>query len=120
MAVQKIQAMNISRRQLLAEHVLLADNFFKRLRGLLFTDSLPIGQGLLITPCNSIHAIGMTYTIDAIFLNKENLVIATLANLKPWHLSSIYWQARTCLELPAGTIANSGTMPGDQLQFTDY
>ncbi len=115
----KIQAVNISRNSSLAEHVMLADNFFKRLRGLLLTSSLPIGQGLLIKPCNSIHAFGMNYAIDAIFLNKENLVVATLSNLKPWQVSPIYWQASSCLELPAGTIANSGTLAGDQLQFSN-
>jgi uncharacterized membrane protein (UPF0127 family) len=118
--VQKVQATNISRNQLLAEHVLLANHFFKRLRGLLFTNSLPGGQGLLIKPCNSIHMIGMTYNIDAIFINKENIVIATLSNLKPWQISSIYWQANACLELPAGTIIKSGTILTDQLQFSDY
>ena len=118
--VKKVHATNISRNQLIAEHVRLADNFFKRLRGLLFTSSLPIGQGLLLKPCNSIHAIGMNYAIDAIFLDKENIVIAILSNLKPWQVSSIYWQAHACLELPAGSIAKSGTVPGDQLQFTNY
>jgi uncharacterized protein len=115
-----IQAINIDRDQVLAEHVLLANNFLKRLRGLLFTNSLPDNQGLLLRPCNSIHSIGMNYAIDAIFLNKDNSVIATLSDLKPYRLSAIYQRAVSCLELPAGTIAKSNTQIGDQLQFTDY
>ncbi len=117
MAPQKFKATNISRNQVLAEHVKLADSFFKRLRGLLFTLSLPDGEGLLLKPCNSIHCIGMAYTIDAIFLDKENIVIAALSDLKPWQVSAVYWQANSCLELAAGTISRSKTSTGDQLQF---
>jgi uncharacterized membrane protein (UPF0127 family) len=116
-SASQLKVLNINRNQLLADQVKLANTFFKRLRGLLFTKSLPNGEALLIQPCNSIHAFGMAYSIDALFLDKENIVIATLSNLKPGQLSQLYWQARSCLELPAGTIAQSGTAIGDHLQF---
>lgn len=119
MSKQKLPAINNSRNQILANQVSIADNFFTRLRGLLFTKSLPEGNGLLIKPCNSIHMFGMAYAIDAIFLSKDNIVVDTLSDLQPGKLSRIYWEAESCLELPTGTVMKTGTQTGDQLQFAD-
>lgn len=112
-----MKVINITRSELLAERVKLANNFFTRLQGLLFSSSLPTGQGLLLTPCKSIHSIGMIYPIDAIFLNEELRVVAVEQNFQPWQMSPVHWQARSCLELPAGTIAKTGTVSGDQLSL---
>lgn len=115
-----VKAINITRNQVLAEQVKLAKTFFMRLRGLLFTECLPVGHGLLIQPCNSIHALGMVYSIDAIFLDKENKVVGTLSNFQPWQVSSIYFKAASCLELPSSTIIKSGTTLGDHLEFSSF
>ncbi len=112
-----LKAINTSRSQVLAERVKLADNFFTRLQGLLCTPALPPGQGLLLLPCNSIHSIGMTYAIDAIFLDEQNSVVGLIKNFKPGRLSTIYPRAHSCLELPAGSIAASGTSIDDKLEF---
>jgi len=68
-------------------------------------------------PCQSIHSIGMNYAIDAIFLDEELIVVAVEHNFPPWQMSSIHWQARSCLELPAGTIVKTATVCGDQLSL---
>lgn len=101
----------------MAEQVRLANNFFLRLRGLLFTKSLPSGKGLLISPCKSIHSIGMSYAIDAVFLDSTNNVVGVISDFKPGQISAIYWKAVNCLELPAGTIAQSSTVIGDKIDF---
>lgn len=115
---KRLKATNLTRNIVLAEEVKLANNFFTRLRGLLFTDSLANGHGLLIKPCNSIHAIGMTYAIDALFLDKENTVVGILPDFQPWKVSAIFFRAHSCLELPANTINKSGTTLGDRLEFS--
>ena len=50
-----------------------ARGYFARLRGLLGR-SLQEDGGLLLTPCNAIHTIGMGYPIDALYLNRNNFV----------------------------------------------
>ena len=50
---------NESRGILLAEKLMVADTFWKRLRGLLGTREWPEGNALLINPCNSVHMFGM-------------------------------------------------------------
>jgi uncharacterized membrane protein (UPF0127 family) len=112
-----LKATNITRNQVLAERMKLANNFFSRLRGLLLTPSLPAGHALLIEPCQSIHSLGMSYAIDVIFLDKQKMVVELLHTFAPWRVSAIYRRAHSCLELPPGTIAKSGTTLGDQLVF---
>lgn len=84
-----------------------------RMKGLLFTDRLPEGEGLLIQPCNSIHMIGMRYAIDAVFMDKKGVVVGVLENFAPGRVSSIFFGALSCLELPAGTVEKTGTTIGD-------
>lgn len=114
-----LKATNITRNQLLAEHIKLANTFVSRLQGLLLTASLPAGHGLLLVPCQSIHSLGMTYAIDAIFLNKQGIVVGLLNTFAPWRLSAIYREAHSCLELSPNTIIKSSTTIGDQLSFQD-
>ena len=113
------KAINTTRHNTLAAQVKLADQFLSRLQGLLGTTSLPAGQGLLLLPCNSIHSIGMAYSIDAIFLDKENTVVNLLSDFKPLRISAVYHKAHSCLELPSGTIINTSTAIGDKLVFEE-
>ncbi len=56
----------------------------------------------------------MSYSIDAIFLDKQNIVVGLLHTFAPGKISSIY-KAHSCLELPPGTIRATNTTIGDQL-----
>lgn len=113
-----LRIINETRHQVLAKQIRKADNLFTRLRGLLFSPPLEADQSMLLTPCNAIHCIGMTYPIDAIFIDKNFVVVGLAANLKPMQFSAIYLRAHNCLELPAGVINKTGTQIGDQLVQT--
>lgn len=102
----------------IAEPLRMADNFFTRAKGLLGTKSLPEGHGLLIRPCNSVHMLGMSYAIDVVFLSKTLEVLRVIPELKPWRLSPVVKGAHQVLELPQGTIARLGLVPGDKLVVT--
>lgn len=95
----------------------MARSFFTRLKGLLGTDSLPEGQGLWLEPCASIHMFGMKYAIDAVFVDKKNVVVGLVENIPPGALSKTYKGARSCLELRPGVIVASGTAIGDELDL---
>lgn len=101
----------------MAEDVLIAGSFFKRIKGLLGRRNLDKGQALIITPCNSIHTVFMRFPIDVLFVDKTNKVIQALPDVKPFKFTGIYFQANEVIELPCETIKNSLTSIGDQLSF---
>ena len=99
----------------LASEVTIADRFHTRLMGLLGTKSLPQGRGLYLDPCNQIHMFGMTYAIDAVFIDRHHEVVGLVEAIAPGSLSPQFPKAVGCLELPAGTISSTGTQLGDKL-----
>lgn len=107
---------NATRNAVLSTRTRVADTMATRLVGLLTTKSLGEGEGLWIEPCNSIHTWFMKFTIDAVFLDKQNNVVKVCSRMKPWKLTSIARKARGVLELPEGVIEKTGTQVGDHVQ----
>jgi hypothetical protein len=58
----------------------------------------------------------MRYAIDAVFVGKDGRVTKVVPNLEPWRV--VWWArgARDCLELPAGTAADTRIHVGDELR----
>lgn len=111
-----MRIINITRQQVLGDTIKQAISFFRRLVGLLATASLPRGAGLLIKPCSSVHTFGMRYSIDVIFVDKTDSVIAAVVGLKPGRLA-MQRGADYVIELPAGTIVATGTQIGDTVEL---
>jgi uncharacterized membrane protein (UPF0127 family) len=108
---------NLTRNTVLADRAERADSFLRRFQGLMGVTALPLGEGLQIEPCTSIHTFFMRIPIDALFLDRQLRVVDVCHALPPWRTSRVYFGARSVLELPAGTAAASGTQPGDTLAF---
>lgn len=108
---------NETRGTVLATAAHVADNAISRVVGLLRHDHLDAGDGLLITPCNSIHSFFMRFRFDAIFLTRDGEVVHQIENMAPWGISKIAFRAHSVLELPAGVIAQTGTQIGDKLKL---
>ena len=113
----RYRVMNLTRNTPLADQAARADTFMERFKGLMGVTDLPLGQGLHIAPCNSIHTFFMKIPIDAVFLNAGNEVVDVCHALPPWRMSKVYFGAKSVLELPAGTASASQTKAGDQLSF---
>jgi uncharacterized membrane protein (UPF0127 family) len=96
------------------EHCLLAETMFTRLRGLLGRKGLAEGEGLLLRPASSIHTAFMRFTIDAVFIDRENRIVKVAAELRPWRMAACRG-SRAVLELPAGDAARRGMRPGVSL-----
>jgi len=111
-----VEIINVSKNATLARSARAADNFFARLRGLLGTDSLPAGTGLVIEPCNSVHTFGMNYPIDVVFADGQNRVLKAVTGLRP-RRAAVCRASRYAVELPAGTVARTGTAAGDYLNI---
>jgi uncharacterized membrane protein (UPF0127 family) len=107
---------NETRKTVLATGAGVADNSASRRTGLLKHQRLDSGEGLWIVPCEAVHSFFMKFAIDVIFLDRGKRVRKVTRNLAPWRMSGCL-SAHSVLELPAGTAAATGTVPGDQLRF---
>jgi hypothetical protein len=116
-SLQLMKAINIRTHKELATNVIVADNLFTRMKGLLGKKELPFGEALWIKPCFSVHTFFMKFPIDVIFLNKKNQVIAAVSNLTPNRMTRLYPQSFSVLELPSGTIVASNTEVGDEIKI---
>jgi uncharacterized membrane protein (UPF0127 family) len=113
-------AFNRTRTTYLATDLLIARTHWSRFRGLMATDSsqFPRGQGLWINPSHGIHTFAMRFAIDAIYLDRERIVIHIEEDLKPWRMAPVRIQAASVLELPTGTVRESLTVVGDQVDIS--
>lgn len=94
----------------------LADNFFGRLRGLMFRRRLNSGRGLLLAPCNSVHMLFMRFAIDVVYLDTELRIKKIVRNLTPWLGMSICLGAWGALELPSGEADRLNLAVGQKFQ----
>jgi len=81
--------------------VCFADNMFTRLRGLLFTPEEEL-TGMFLADCNSVHTIGMRYSIDIIFLNRSNTIVKIIKDAQPYRLFFGTNETTHTLELGSG------------------
>ncbi len=100
----------------MAERAVRADGFVSRAVGLLGRKDLPVGEGLWIEPCAQIHTFFMSFSIDAVFLDRGLKVVRVLENLPPWRVSPWITGARSVLELPARAAAGKVAV-GDVLEM---
>lgn len=80
-------------RALLASNLFTADGLVSRTKGLLGRKSLPLGEGLWIKRCNSIHTLFMRFAIDAVFVDDNLKVVSIYRNLKPWRITRLHFRA---------------------------
>ena len=106
----------MTRDVVLADAAEVADTSAKRRTGLLKHTHLAPGDGLWIIPCESVHSFFMKITIDVIYLDRKHRVKKIRPEMVPWRVSACL-TAHSVLELPAGTIARTGTQAGDQLEI---
>ena len=116
-AEEKFTAVNTTKRVALATDLEVATSFSARSRGLLGRTGLEPGSGILIDPCPSVHTWFMRFTIDVLFLDGENRVVGLARGLKPFRMAGA-WRATKTIELPAGTIAATGTAVGDSVEIS--
>jgi uncharacterized protein len=110
---------NQTRGRVLADRADIADTSAKRRTGLLKHAGLEPGEGLWIVPCEGVHTFAMKFPIDVVFLNKKKKVLKTRPGMGKRRIA-LSLLAHSVLELPAGKLAETGTVKGDQLEFEKY
>lgn len=94
----------------------IADNFFGRLRGLMFRQRLDSGRGLLLAPCNSVHMLFMRFAIDVVYLDADLCIKKIVRNLTPWLGMSVCLGAWGALELSRGEADRLNLAVGQKFQ----
>lgn len=116
----RLRAKTVVRADELAvcERCLVADTPLSRLRGLLGRSRLASGEGLLIRPTSAIHTCFMRFPIDAVFLDRDLVVVKVVSDLRPWRFAARRG-AKAVLELAAGESARRGIHAGERLLLAD-
>lgn len=111
---------NRTKETFLAYRVKIGDSMLARLVGLLGKRSLAPDSGLWIVPSSGVHTLGMLFTIDVVFLDRNLRVVGLRELLRPFSITSLNLQAESVLELPAHSIFKSRTEVGDQLVVSSH
>jgi uncharacterized membrane protein (UPF0127 family) len=118
-------ARNLDRDTVLASRLETAGSLWGKFMGLMGRPSLPAGDGLWLPASNGIHMMFMRFPIDAVFVSKADpsgarVVRSVHPSLAAWTgLVPLVRGADGVLELPAGTIAATGTAVGDRLEIVE-
>lgn len=110
-----MHAYNTTRQQPLMDNGKIANALLTRMKGLLGHPELLPGQGLIIDPCNSIHTFFMQYPIDVVFVAESGTVVGLAPERPPNRVGPVVLDARFVIELPPGTIDETGTQIGDEI-----
>ena len=113
--MRRLVARNASLNRVIADRVGVAATRAARAVGLLSRTGLEPGEALWIVPSRGVHTCGMRFAIDVVALDQAGKVIDCVSNLKPWRLRLPRRGTAGVLELPAGTLAASGTAVGHQV-----
>jgi len=115
--MKRVQVRNRTRATVVARNAEVADGWFARLRGLIGRRELADGDGMVITPCSSIHTFFMAFPIDVLFVDRHHRVVKAVPAVPPWRVGPVARGARYVVELPPGTLLATRTTEGDELEW---
>jgi len=101
------------------KRLLICDSWGTRLKGLLGRTSLEPGEGVWISPCNSIHTFFMMMSIDVVFLDENLHIVKLIRNMTPFRICLPVKHAASVLEGPVGMIQKCELKKGTRLEFRD-
>jgi len=102
----------------LAVNVVRADRWLSRVVGLMFRSRLEPGEALWIPRCSAVHTCFMRFRIDLVFLDESLRVTRIAESVGPFRARYGGRQARSVLELAAGTASRLGLRAGDRVSVT--
>ena len=91
----------------------IADNYFKRLIGLMFKKDIDYGLLIILKYGSSIHTCFMRFAIDIYFLD-DNKIVFDKVTLKPWKYYKTSKKAKYVFEVKENSIELN---IGDKLDF---
>lgn len=113
------RVVNRTRGTTVAERAHWARTFRSRLLGLMGRAGLPAGEALIFAPCRGVHTHFMRFPIDLLFVESigegAGRVVKLRERMVPFRTDLA--SSDLLLELPAGTIARTGTVVADELDW---
>ncbi|MGI4994199.1 DUF192 domain-containing protein [Halobacteriovorax sp. GFR7] len=100
----------------ICKQAIVADSFYKKLKGLMFSESMDGFDGMIFYGTNAIHTCFMNYKIDVVFFNSKNEIKKIYRGLKPWRHTQIVFSASRVLELADGQLPQE-IKEGDTLEL---
>ena len=99
-------------------NIMVADSFFSRFMGLMGKTPKQIEDmgGLLIKPCSQIHMFFMKTPIDAVYLNKDYVIIKIDSKIPTGICCRKIKGSKSVLELPSGAALKLGLKKNEQLE----
>ncbi len=108
---------NVSADTILSESVNRAATLWQRTIGFLLTPSIRADSGMWFEGCRAIHTVGMRSSIDVIFLDREQRVIALEAGVRPNRPSVSRRRGVTIVEFGPGFLDRHAIAVGDLLEL---
>lgn len=115
--MEHMRIVNLTRGTLLGTRIELADSWWGRFRGFAGRGQPRKGEGILLVPCSAVHTFGMKFDLDLVFLGTSGQVLAVVEGIAPRRTSGRVPGSRYVLEVPAGTIRDTGTTVGDTFSW---
>ena len=110
---------NITKNRILVANSMACDDVFSKLVGLMFSKKQK--KGLILKFGNedfiNLHMFFVFYSIDVLFLNKNNIVVNKKENFKPFAFCKSKKKAMYAIEMPNGVIKKTKTCIGDKIGF---
>lgn len=66
--------------------IIVADSFYKRLRGWGVCNPIDQDAWLWLTPCRSVHTMMMRESLTLVYLDRHHRVCEVLPEIKPWRV----------------------------------
>ncbi len=105
-----------NKQEILTEHLDEACHFLDRLIGLLKYKDIDTEKALLFQGCNSVHTIGMRFSIDVIFLDGSGKVLKVYPSMRPGRIMFLpVFSARSVIEAKEGFADRHRIKKGDVL-----
>ncbi len=116
--------LNSGKKRVLCKKTVLADSYFKRLRGLMFSKKNSFDHALIFPlesesrVGSSIHMMFVFFPIDVLWLDSEKRIVDMREGLEPWTPNaSPKKPAKYIVELPRGTISEKQPAEGQELSW---
>ena len=108
---------NTTKKTLLAKDAKPCKSIFSRTRGLMFSKPRPLIFVFEKEKIIPLHMLFVFYPIDALFLDKNKIVVEIKENFMPFTLYSPKKKSKYILELPKDIIRETKAGIGDKIEF---
>jgi uncharacterized membrane protein (UPF0127 family) len=93
--------------------VIKAETFWGRFSGFMFKrNSL---YAILFCDCRSVHTFFMRFSLDIVYLDKENRIVKIIKSLKPFRIALPVRNAVSILEIPSNKNVSKELVAGKKL-----